>query len=129
MIALFWLAVCGLFGYFIYFLVTEGTDPTYQRLYTRSVTNTAKPINSPDDTNFLLPKDRTQTIGNLKITYRGTRDQMIILDFVLLDLDPQYAYRRRIPQDEARRGFYLSAHHFVVDSVNQHSLRLIRAIE
>ena len=128
LVALFWVAVSGLFGYFIYFLVTDGTDPTYQRLYTRSVPSTTKPVNSPRDTNILLPKNQTQTVGNLKLTYRGTYDKTIILDFILLDLDSQYTYRRRIKRDEAQYGFYLSAHHFRVDSVTQQSLRLARTL-
>ncbi len=123
-----WLSVlffCSLglfFSYFVYFIATEATDPVYnQRL--EKIRKYRKPMLQPDG-DLILARDHWETFEGLKITYRGMEAEMIIIDFVIMDLDRDYTYHHRITAGEAKHGFNLSDSRFMMESVNTLELRL-----
>lgn len=130
---LFFLCLCGVFfGYLIYLLATRGVDPSYSRWMVRSSEPvrieqrahvSQNGISSQD--NYLLKLNHPQIIGKLKIIYRGIESKAILIDFVLLELDRDYIYHRRIPIIEAKDGFRLSDKRFKLESIRKDSIRLL----
>lgn len=74
----------------------------------------------------VLVKGRSQTIGKIEMTYRGLDAGAVLIDITLLELDPQYAYHRKIPRDSARQGFWLAQKHYRMLSAGRSRLRLMR---
>ena len=121
---LFFAFIVAVFGFFTYAFVTNKyADPRWKRL--RAVpapTPVAPPINGP----YPLYVDKAQTIGNLKITYRGIESKTLLLDLVILDLDKDYAYLRRIPIKKAKSGFHLSDQAFFAQYIGPTKIDLAR---
>lgn len=119
----FFLSVSLIFIYFIHFLATGSYDPTQMRWVTKTEAGNAL---HQGEGNFLLQKNQEFATGRMKITYLGIDAQALVIDLVLMDLDPYYAYRHRIPTDAARQGFYLSEVHFRASSLTPTAVRLER---
>ena len=58
--------------------------------------------------NVVLQRDAPLRLDQVDIIYRGVENRKLRLDVIVLELDPQYAYRHAIDLDEARRGFRLA---------------------
>ena len=69
-------------------------------------------------------RDQTATVGRLQMTYRGTASGHLLLDVVLLDLDPEYVYSRKILKRTAKEGFAVSGVRFKATSINSKRVRL-----
>lgn len=124
LIALFWGGVCAVFVYFIYTLVAEVNKsefghaaPTAPRL---SMDNTEEP-----PAEIVLVRDADMAVGGLTLRYRGMEGDSIVLEYIVMDLDPDYAYRRHIDIEAARQGFRIAGKTFtLLDSVGRNILLL-----
>ena len=119
----FFLLVGALFVWFAIFLAMDWTDPFYNRWLGNHH------IQSYEDRphelgEIVLLKNQQQIAGTLKLTYRGKAAGAILLDVVLLQLDPTYTYHRQIRITEAREGFWLSGSWFRVVSAGNDRLRI-----
>lgn len=101
-------AISGLvFGTSLY-LITAGAaaapEPTTATVASAAAT---LPFIDSDEPRIkiILKRDARLRLGNLDITYRGVEDRKLRLEVVVLDLDPQYAYRHAIDLAHASRGF------------------------
>jgi hypothetical protein len=108
-LAILFFSVSGLvFGGSLYLIATgaaASSEPTTRVLASAA---TALPYADEPFVKITLLRDTRIRLGNLAITYRGVENDRLRLDVVVLDLDPQYAYRHAIALDEAGRGFRLA---------------------
>ena len=86
---------------------------------------TASEASSPSK--LFLSKDQVTTMGKIQLTYRGLNAESVVIDITLLDLDPEYAYRRAIPAKAAKIGFWLGQKKFQLLSASPSRLKIIRA--
>jgi hypothetical protein len=122
----FFFLVGYLFVYLLYMITSRHTEQAFRRdLPPRPDTQRAKPIQDKG----LFLKDQPHITGRLKIIYRGHTAGDILIDLILMDLDADYAYPRRIPINEAKRGFRLSDSRFKLVSVDADYIRLIPDID
>ena len=110
-------------AYFAFYLTShastaaEGVDPANGTPYR---------IQAAIDGKLVLHKGQTRTVGKMKLTYQGLKDDRILLDVTLLDLDPGYAYRRDIPVRLAENGFWLAEQYFRMVSAGRSVLQISR---
>lgn len=90
---------------------------------------TPTPVTPPEDGPYPLLIDKEQTVGNLKITYRGLESKTLLLDLVILELDKDYAYHRRIPIKDAKSGFRLSDQAFYTQYIGPTKIDLARVTD
>ena len=117
----FFTSVSLLFVYFIFSLATGTTDKKYQRRLESARTG---PGSYYQDVRVNLFREEPVTVNRLKLTYRGLSSGSLLLDVILLDLDPEYVYSRTIPVSDAKKGFRISDHRFKATSVSGKRLRL-----
>lgn len=117
----FFTSVSLLFIYFIFGLVMGTTDTTYNKRLEKARSG---PGSYHLDTRVNLIRGQAVTVGKLQLTYHGVASGHILLDVVLLDLDPEYVYGRKIATSKAKSGFTISEYRFKATSVNQKRLRL-----
>ena len=122
-VILFFGSLFLIFSYLIYFLTTGTYDQSARRWVSRTEVRDLIP---QGDGNFILKNDVPVITGNLKITYHGMRAGALLIDLVLLELDPVYAYRYRIPVARARKEFSLSNSRFRASLVTPDKIRLER---
>lgn len=122
LLILFFSAIGLLFIYFISSIVLDRTDKTYSARLERARVG---PGSYRQGEKINLIKDQPATVGKIRMTYRGRASGTLLMDLVLLELDPNYIYSRRIPLKEGRRGFLLSNRLFSVTSINSRRLRLV----
>ena len=69
--------------------------------------------------------DQEKVLGKSKIIYRGLHDNSsLLIDVVILELDPHAYYRYRIPVGEARKGFRLAGHTFRLISARNSAIQI-----
>ena len=129
-----WLAisfflVCNLiFFALIYAIVFKPTDSAYSNWMGTAPANPwvdSRNTGISNEISMVLPKGQQVELENLKMTYRGLASGQLLLDLVLLDLDPQYVYHRKIPVEIAGQGFQVSDRRFKVISINRQRLKLL----
>lgn len=126
-VVLFFTIVIALFVYFIYFLVTGGTDPAYywqQRGHLTPKTPASQTLGAAPTKSLILIRDKAQTVGKLRITYLGLADKHLRFDVNLLDLDPNFAYRYAIPLDQAKKRFRIADQYFKASATSNSKIRL-----
>ncbi len=121
LVILFFSTVSLFLGYMIYYLISYNL--TVGEWAAAFMARQAA-LEADGENIVLLSIDKEITIGRVKMTYRGIETKMIIIDYVILDLDPNYSYHRRISIDEAKRGFYLSNNVFRLESAGRYSMRV-----
>jgi len=130
-----WLAisfflVCVLtFAALSYTIISGSTDRAYSNWMASA---RSKPEGSTNDKGIwqedgllVMLKDEQVDLENVQLTYRGLSSGDVLLDLVLLDLDPQYVYHRQIPVEAARQGIQVSNWRFKVISANRQRLQLL----
>lgn len=122
LIVSFFSAISLLFVYFIVSIVFDRTDKTYTARYERAREG---PGSYHQGARINLIKDQPATVGKIRMTYRGRASGTLLMDLVLLELDPNYSYLRRIPLKDGRRGFIVSNRQFSVTSVSNRRLKLV----
>ncbi len=79
---------------------------------------------SPD--RVILTRDIPRTIDNVKLTYIGMDADAVVIDVTILDLDPDYAYRRAIPKHIAAQGFKMAQQQYRLISAGESRLKIAR---
>lgn len=72
---------------------------------------------------FLL-KDNSITVNRTRVVYKGLHDKRILLEYYLLELDPDFPYRNQVSKAEARQGIRLGDSLFQLVSVSRSALTL-----
>ncbi len=83
------------------------------------------PARTPEDV-IVIRAEEMITIGNTRVIYHGTEDGRMIMDVFLLELDPQYPYRKKVDIDHARAGFRLAGIPFQVTAISNAKVFLRR---
>mgnify|MGYP000055993844 CR=1 FL=1 len=107
----------------VYYLVTFTPDPANKFGVATATAGTSVPQSTAPDSIY-LKRGKMQSIDGLQITYRGIEAGALLIDVTLIDLDPDYAYRRRIPRNTALQGFQMASRHFKLLSINRFGLKL-----
>jgi len=94
-----------IFGTSLYLIATSTTAATAQTPATVASAAGALPYPDGPRVTMTLKRDMRQRLGKLDIIYRGVKNRKLRLDVFILELDPQYAYRRTIALSEASEGF------------------------
>jgi len=71
-----------------------------------------------------LLKDSSLTINITRLVYKGLEDKHILLEYYLLELDPDFSYQNRLTAAEARSGIRLGDSVFRLVSVSRNLLKL-----
>jgi hypothetical protein len=121
---LFFTVVIALFAYFIYFLVTGGTDPAYYWHKRSPKAPVSQTLAAPPAKSLILIRNKAQTVGKLRIIYLGMADKHLRFDVNLLDLDPNFAYRYTIPLDQAKKRFRIADQYFKATTTSNGKIRL-----
>jgi hypothetical protein len=128
-LAISFFVVCNLiFFALIYTIVHNPTDSAYTNSMDSARSNPeskTKDSGLSKDGLLILLKDQQADMEKVRLTFRGFSSGALLLDLVLLDLDPQYVYHRQIPVEAARQGFQVSDQRFKVISVNRQRLKLL----
>lgn len=125
----FFLVCTLIFGYFVYLIAFGSPDPRYSNWMSGARSSPGAPVRPAEVTRdgpIVMVKDRQINLEDVQLTYRGLTSGLLQLDLVLLEMDPHYTYRRRIPLQEARRGFQVSYQHLKVVSASRQQLKLVR---
>jgi len=117
----FFSAISLFFIYFIVFVAFNKTDASYSARLESARVGTGSYQQSE---RIQLIIDQPLDVGTIQMTYRGRSSGDVLIDLVLLDLDPQYIYSRRVPIKAARNGFHISNRRFTVTAINDRRLRL-----
>lgn len=118
---LFFLPTSLVMAYFVFYLATfNGTD-AHAQSFSQSKTNTYK---APNPAKFTLTKGQTTTLERMELTYQGLESEKVVIDITLLDLDPNYAYRRVIPRHSSK--IRLAQKNFRILSATASRLKIIR---
>ena len=113
-------------AYFVFYLATFTPSYADARDYSSAAPVRLIAPTSPDK--IILVKGQTQTIGGkIELTYQGIDTGFVVIDITLLDLDRNYAYRRKIPKKVAQRGFQLAQRQYQLLSANGNRLKMVRS--
>ena len=119
-------SVSGLvFGTSLYLITTSATASPEPVEPTVASAANSLPYTDEAQVKITLQRDTRLRLRNLEITYRGVKDGKLRLDVVLLELDPQYAYRHAIALDTASRGFRLAGINLKLRSARNTRAKLI----
>lgn len=112
-------------AYFVFYLASF--SPSYaDKRADDSVAMDGLIAPAPPD-KIMLVKGQTQTIGGkVELTYQGLDTGYVVIDITLLDLDRDYAYRRKISKEIAHRGFQLAQREYQLISANRTRLKIMR---
>jgi hypothetical protein len=94
-----------IFSTSLYLIATSTTAATAPTPATVASAAGALPYPDGPRVTMTLKRDMRQRLGKLDIIYRGVKNRKLRLDVFILELDPQYAYRRTIALSEASEGF------------------------
>ncbi|WDP89916.1 MAG: hypothetical protein HUN04_09425 [Desulfobacter sp.] len=76
------------------------------------------------DERILLRKDKSITVNNSRLVFKGVTDNKIRLDLYLLELDPEYAYPHYISKADLRKTFRLGDSKFQLLKISKGSVQL-----
>ncbi len=119
----FFSAISFFFIYFIYFLATQSVDETYARIF-KPAPERPRVTDFSNDSDFFLLKDQPITVGKIQMTYRGIVSGIVVLDIILVELDPDYTYLRQMSVQRAKQGFQILNRKFKALSVGKNLLRI-----
>ncbi len=78
---------------------------------------------------IILPLNQKKIVGKNGLTFKGIENKTIFLDLFVLEMDPEQAYRKRIPKKEAKKLIILGESKYRLISVNGNNLILKRLEE
>lgn len=76
------------------------------------------------DTRVLLRKNKSITVNNSRLVFKGIKDDRIHLDVYLLELDPEYAYPHYISKADVHKKIRLGDSTFQLLDVDKRILQL-----
>lgn len=119
----FFLPSSILLAYFVFYFTTATFSPTGGEPSTAQYRGDAP---SQPSENLILTKGEPKIMGQIQLTYQGLNAGSIVLDITLLDMDPGYAYRRKIPKQVAKQGFWMAQQYYRLISAGVSHLEIIR---
>ena len=106
-------------GVLLYRIVAGQVDPYYTQWATKSAAlKSSINLSSVTDERVVLVKDEPVTVARCRMVYRGLVGDSALLDLYLLDLDPEYAYPRRIPRSAEGEVLNLGGRHYRLESAH-----------
>ena len=111
-------------AYFVYYLSTF--TPEAAAVPTARAQDAPYRIVPASPDRVILSKGTPQTIGNIRLTYMGIQADAVVIDVTILDLDPDYAYRRSIPTQVAEQGFSIAQQWYRLTSAGSSRLKMTR---
>lgn len=76
------------------------------------------------DSRIVLRKDKSITVNNSRLVFKGLKDKKIHLDVYLLELDPESAYPHYISKADAFKGIRVGDATFRLLKVSNRTLQL-----
>ena len=130
LIILFFTVLTVLFVSFIYFGFKGPIDPRYRRRLEEAVQQYRKQADAKKDTiNVVLSKGKTRQIGNIVLGYRGIENDTLLIDVIILELDPEMTYPHKIPSSKKKQEIRLGGQPFKIISAGKSSVHLRRIIK
>ncbi|MGD9214259.1 MAG: hypothetical protein PVJ84_05580 [Desulfobacteraceae bacterium] len=81
---------------------------------------------NPGWTRAILRRNQHRQMGHVILTYRGlSKRSMILLESVIPDLDPHFAYSHKIPVSKAKNGFRTGGERLVLLSASQSKIQVL----
>ena len=129
LIILFFTVLAVLFSSFIYFGYKGPIDPRYRRRLEETVQQYRKQASAKTDTiNVVLSKGQKRQIGNIILSYRGIEKSTLLIDVVILELDPEMTYPHKIPTSKKKQQIRLGGQPIKIVSAGKSSLHLRRVL-
>ena len=130
LIILFFTVLTVLFSSFIYFGYKGPIDPRYRRRLEETVQQYRKEASAKKDTiNVVLSKGQKRQIGNIILGYRGIEKDALLIDVVILELDPQTTYPHKIPTSKKKQEVRLGGQPFKIVSAGKSTIQLRRIVK
>lgn len=86
----------------------------------------ANQISEATDGRYVLHLDQSQSIGKVKLVYRGLEGNSIcLIDVIIPDLDPERPYKYRLDIDAAEKGFRMAGHNFKLETTGKQYVRIV----
>lgn len=112
-------------AYFVFYLSTfTPTENPSQPNSSHHLADLSAPSIVSD--NVVLLKGQPKSLDKVQLTYLGIVTDAVVIDVTILELDPDYAYRRIIPTHIAKQGFYIAQQHYRVISAGNSKLKILR---
>ena len=111
-------------AYFFFYLSTFTPEAT--AIPSARAANTTYQVTPASPERVILSKGTPQTLDNVRLTYLGLQADAVVIDVTILDLDPDYAYRRSIPTQAAEQGFSIAQRHYRLISAGNSRLKIVR---
>ncbi len=112
--------------YFLFYLATFAAGADNKTADSSRTAKAAYHIVPASRDRLILTKGVPHTVDKVKLTYLGISDDALIIDVTILDLDPEYAYRREIPMPVAESGFSLGQQQYRLISAGNLKLKISR---
>lgn len=118
------LVLISLTGLYAYYVADRKDQPFIQDVAQRQVTPEFQEDSRIVDNRILLKKDKSVTVNKSRLVFKGMKDQRILLDVYLLDLDPEVAYPHSIAMDDVHKNIRLGDSFFQFLKVSKRVLQL-----
>jgi hypothetical protein len=108
----------------VYYVSTDSYKARYQQ-WRKSADEAGRPIRSKQAADqFILARDEKLEINNISLEYKGIMRKNLMINLYLLDFDPQQPYLVEIPRKQAKDGFTIADHQFLLISGNDRFINL-----
>ena len=124
----FFTALTVLFTAFIYLGYKGPIDPRYRRRLEETVKQYRKEKAKPDTVNVILSHGQKKRIGNIILSYRGIEKDALLIDFVILELDPVLTYPHRVSKAGAIQEIRLGGQPFKIISAGKTKIHLRKIV-
>ena len=117
---LFFSLIGLLFAGFTYSVIRGPGSNSYQKRLEKRVKDYREKAFLAEGTNRIsLQRGEEVTFDGIKLTYNGIEGNKLDIAVIILDLDPESAYRHFVPRQTAKKGFRLGGQHFKALSIGK----------
>lgn len=114
-------------GGLVYRIVAGGVDPYYEQWAKENARlRSTITLSSVTDKRVVLMKEEPVTVARTRLVYRGLEDGRARVDLYLLDMDPEYAYPRRLSRSDEGEVFNLGGHRYRLVSTHRRQVVMNR---
>ena len=110
-------------AYFVFYLTTF--TPQDAKAVTAKGTRSFQIVPASPE-RVVLSKGLPRKVDGITLTYLGIEADAVVIDVTILALDPDYAYRRKIPRDIAESGFQIAQQGYRLVSARDARLTMIK---
>lgn len=107
----------------ISFLTTEPGDQTAGEFSQSSMYRSLPGLGDTPE-RIYLNREQWKSVGGLKLRYNGLDGPHLLIDVIIEQLDPEFAYTHRIPIKDAKAGFRLVDQGFSLAFVRESRISL-----